>query len=67
MGKARREPQLFPVRGGELDCDVATKGWRPRPNVHAYIQNATARAADQLALGMRRDLIMKTAQDATCT
>src|SRR5262245_13303840 len=56
MSKTDRNVELLPVLGAQHDLQVPPECRRPASNVHRDIENAAARAADQLRLGRRADL-----------
>src|SRR6185437_4524087 len=64
MCETRRQPQLLPVGGGKLNCDVAAVTRGSLAEVDADIQYRSPDATHQLALGVRGDLEMQPSQHA---
>src|ERR1700728_648084 len=52
MSKAGRDPELMPVLRRQLDGDMAAKGRRTDPNIHANVEDRASRASHELALSV---------------
>lgn len=62
MGEAGGDPELLAVRGAELDGGPFAIGRGARADVDGDVPGGAADDADQLALGVRVDLVVQAAQ-----
>jgi hypothetical protein len=62
--KALGDPQLAVVVGRQFDADPAAEGGRPAADVHRHVEGRPAHHAHQLALRVRRQLVVQAAQHA---
>jgi hypothetical protein len=65
MREARWYPQLLLVFGGQNFRHPLAIGRRSGADIHRHVEHLTGHDTHQFALGMRRKLIMQTAQNAT--
>src|SRR4051812_41462274 len=63
MGKARRYPELVPVRGRQFQRHVASVTARADPDINGDVEDRATRTSDEFALRSRRRLIMQTSNN----